>query len=146
MPPKVKPVPARKTATKRESADVDEMPSPAPRVVVTFSVDSIDKYLVSYYCEGSHDYVDVVVHVNRVLRDGDYRVSITTDGKYVSWQRGVQSICFIKNILESILGDAYISSSHRAIAYDNIAQDMKVKKVLPKNKQFCGTPQMMRIK
>ena len=60
MPPKVKPIPARKTATKRESANIDEMPPTAPRIVANFSVDSNNKFLVSYYCEGSHDNVDVV--------------------------------------------------------------------------------------
>jgi hypothetical protein len=41
MPPKVKPIP-RKTATKRESADVVEMPLPAPSIIANFSIDSND--------------------------------------------------------------------------------------------------------
>jgi len=99
-----------------------------------------------YYCEGSQNYTDVVVHINEVLRDGDYCVSIAMDGKSVSWQRGVQSICFTNNILKSILKDAYSLLSHHAVAYDDVVYEMKVKKVLPKNKQFWGAPQMMRIK
>jgi len=45
------------------------MPPPAPRVVANFSVDSNNKFLlILYYCEGSQDYADVVVHMNGVLR------------------------------------------------------------------------------
>jgi hypothetical protein len=40
------------------------------------------------------------------------------------------------------LKDAYSSSSHRVIAYDDVAQKMKDKKVLPKHKQFWGAPQV----
>ena len=53
-----------------------------------FFVDSnaIDKFRVLYHChcEGSQDYTDMVFHVNGVLHDGDYCVSITTDQKSVS--------------------------------------------------------------
>ena len=39
--------------------------------------------------------------------------------------------------------DAYSSCSHRVIAYDDVvAQKMKDKKVLPKHKQFWGSPQV----
>jgi len=111
MPPKTKPIP-RKTAIKRESADIaDEMPPPAPHVIANYSVNSNDKFLVSSFCEGSHNYVDMVVHINGVLHDGDYRVSIAMNGKSVSWQHGVQSICFTQNILKSILEATYSPSS-----------------------------------
>jgi hypothetical protein len=72
-------------------------------------------------------------------------VSIATDRKSVSWQRGVQSICFTKDIIKSILKGSYNPLSHRAIAYDYVAQVMKVKKVLPEIKQFWGAPQVMHI-
>ena len=111
MPPTTKPIP-RKTAIKRESTEVAaEMPPPAPRVIANFSVNSNGKFLVSYYCEGSHDYVDMAVHINGVLHDGDYRMSIATNGKSVSWQREVQSICFTQNNLNSILEATYSPSS-----------------------------------
>ncbi len=111
MPPKTKPIP-RKTAPKRESPNVaDEMPPPTPHIIANFSVNSNDKFRVSYYCEGSHDYVDMVVHINGVLHNGDYRVSIATNRKSVSWQRGIQSVCFTQNILKSILEATYSPSS-----------------------------------
>ena len=58
----------------------------------------------------------------------------------------LQSICIIKYILKSILKDAYSTLSHRAVTYDDVAQEIKVKKVLNENKQFWGTPQVMHIK
>ena len=61
MPPKVKP-PPRKPGTKKtkgESNDVAAMPPPAPKQLLNFSVDSKDKFLISYYCEGLQDYADV---------------------------------------------------------------------------------------
>ena len=60
MPPKVKPIPRNTvTKSKRESVNVDEMPPPAPHIVANFFVDSNNKFLVSYYCEGSHNYADM---------------------------------------------------------------------------------------
>ncbi len=79
MPPKVKP--PTKEPTKRVSIAAAAMPLPAPKPPVNFSVDSTDKFLVSYYCESSQDYADVVFHINGVLRDKDYRVSVAMDGK-----------------------------------------------------------------
>ena len=88
----------------------------------------------------------MVVHINGVLRDGDYHMSIATDGKSVLWQRGVQAICFTKYIVKSILKDSYSPLSHCTVTYGNVTQEMKVKKVLPENKQFGGAPQVMCIK
>ncbi len=34
----------------------------------------------------------------------------------------------------------------KCVTFDNIAQEMKVKKVLPENKQIWGAPQVMCIK
>jgi hypothetical protein len=49
---------------------------------------------------------DVMFHANGVLRDTDYRVSVATDRKSISWQRAIQTICFSKKILEAILKNA----------------------------------------
>jgi hypothetical protein len=143
MPPKLKPAP-RKPGTNRKSADVAEMPPLTPKPPANFSVDSINKFLVTYYCEGLQDHAVVVVHVNRVLCNGDYHMSFVMDGKSVLWQCRIQSVCLTKNILKFILKDAYSSSSHRVIAYDDVAQKMKDKKVkvLPEHKQFWGALQV----
>ncbi len=71
MPPKLKPPPRKPGAkkTKGESDDAAAMPPPAPEPPVNFSVDSTDKFLVSYHCVGSQDLADVVFQVNGVLRD-----------------------------------------------------------------------------
>ncbi len=53
--------------------DVAAMPPPVLKPPVNFSVDSTDKFLVAYHCEGSQDLADVVFHVNGVLHaDIDY--------------------------------------------------------------------------
>jgi hypothetical protein len=95
MPPKLKPAP-RKPATKRKSADVAEMPPLTPKPPANF-------FLVTYYCEGLQDHAAVVVHVNRVLCNGDYHVSFVMDGKSVLWQCRIQYFCPTKNILKFIL-------------------------------------------
>jgi hypothetical protein len=62
------------------------------------------------------------------------------------WQRTIQSICFSKKILKVILKDGYSASSHRAIAYDDVAQEMQEKKILPEHKLYWGAPQVVRLK
>ena len=95
MPPKLK-APARKPAdtkkTKGDSAAAAETPPPpAPKPPENFSVDSTDKFLVAYHTKGKHDVADVMFHVNGVLRDTDYRVSVAADRQSVSWQRAIHS-------------------------------------------------------
>jgi hypothetical protein len=48
--------------------------------------------------------------------------------------------------LEAILKNGYSASSHRAVAYDDVAQEMQEKKVRPEHKLFWGAPQVVRIK
>ena len=79
--------------------------------------------------------------VNSVLRNTDYRVSVAADRKSVAWQRAIQSVCFTKKILQAILKNGYSASSHRAVAYDDVAQEMQEKKVCPEHKLFGGAPQ-----
>jgi len=55
------------------------MPPPATKPPENLSVDSTDKFLVSYHCKGKQDVADVVFHVNGVLRDTDYPVSVAAD-------------------------------------------------------------------
>ena len=134
MPPKLKAPPRKSTAkkpTKKESSDdVTEMPPPAPKPPVNFSVNSTDKFLVSYHCKGKQDVADLVFHINGMLHDTDYRVSVAADRQSVLWQRAIQSICFTKKILQAILKNDYSASSHRIIAYDDVAHEMQEKKVL----------------
>jgi hypothetical protein len=44
------------------------------------------------------------------------------------------------------LNNGYSASSHRAVAYDDVAQEMQEKKVRPEHKLFWGAPQVVRIK
>jgi len=44
------------------------------------------------------------------------------------------------------LGGKYSSSSHRAVAYDDIAQEMQDENVRPENQLFWGAPQVVRLK
>jgi hypothetical protein len=149
MPPKFK-APPRKPGAKKIKGEIDDvtaMPPPAPKLPVNFSVDSTDKFLVAYHCEGSQDLADVVFHVNGVLHaDIDYRVSVAADRKSISWQRAIRTICFSKRILEAILKGDYSKASHRAVAYDDVAQEMHEKKICPKRKLYWGAPQVVRLK
>jgi hypothetical protein len=121
-------------------------PPPAPKPPVNFSVDSTDKFLVSYHCKGMQDIADMVFHVNGVLRNTDYHVSVSADRMSISWQRAIQSVCFTKKILQAILKNGYSASSHRAVAYDDVVQEMQEKKVRPEHKLFWGAPQVVHIK
>ncbi len=114
---------------------------------MNFSVNLTDKFLVSYHCRGSQNLADVVFHINGVLRaDIDFCVSVATDRKSISWQRTIQTICYTKKILEVILKDSYSASSHRAVAYDDVAQEMQEKKIRPEHKLYWGALQVVRLK
>ena len=86
---------------------------------------------MSYHCKGKQDLADVVFHINGALRDANYYVGVVTDRKSISWQRAIQSVCFKKQILKAILKGGYSASSHRAVAYDDLTQEMQNKKVCP---------------
>ncbi len=101
---------------------------------------------MSYHTKGKQDFADVDFHVNGVLCDTDYHVSVAADRKSVSWQCAIQSICFTKKILQAIMKNGYSASSHRAVAYNDVVQEMQEKKVRPKHKLFWGAPQVVRIK
>ena len=149
IPPKFK-APPRKPGAKKikgESNDVAAMPPPAPKLPVNFSVDSTEKFLEAYHCEGLQDLADMVFHLNGVLHaDIDYRVSVAADRKSISWQRAIRTICFSKRILEAILKGDYSKASHRAVAYDDVVQEMHEKKICPKHKLYWGAPQVVRLK
>jgi hypothetical protein len=55
-------------------------------------------------------------------------------------------MCFSKKILEAILKNGYRASSHRAVAYNDVAQEMQEKKIRPEHKLFWGAPQVVNIK
>jgi hypothetical protein len=147
--PKITPTPRKPAGakkTKGESAAAAAMPPPAPKPPENFSVGSTDKFLVAYHTKGKHDVADVMFHVNGVLSDTDYRVSVAADRMSVSWQHAIHSICYIKKILEAILKDGYKASSHCAVAYDDVPQEMQEKKICPEHKLFWVAPQVVRIK
>jgi hypothetical protein len=151
MSPKLKALPRKPAGAKKKMKgesddDVAAMPPPAPKPPENFSVNSTDKLLVSYHCKGKQDLADGVFHINGAIRDANYRVGVVADRKSISWQRAIQSVCFKKQILKAILKGGYSASSHRAVAYDDLAQEMQNKKVCPKHKLFWGAPQVVRIK
>jgi hypothetical protein len=117
MPPKGR----KAAATTKKPAAATTMPSPTPWLLVNFSVESTGEFAVADYCEGTWDYADVVIHINRVIRKSKYCVSITQDRTSVSWQCSVLLVCFTKGILSAIIGVAYSSTNHRIITYDDVA-------------------------
>jgi len=65
------------------------------------------------------------------------------DGKSVSWQRTIQSVCFTSTVfLKAIMGGAY----HRIIAYNAVPQEIQEKKVHPDSKLYWGAPQVVCLK
>jgi hypothetical protein len=148
MPPKVKPVApaATKTAAMKPAPKTETTTLPAPSPPSKFSVDSTDKYGIAYYCMGTQDFAVVVIHINGVLYKSDYRMSVAQDGMSVLFQRSINFLCYIKEILALIMGNAYSPSNHLVVAHNNIAQEMFAKKIRPNNKRIWGAAQMMRIK
>jgi hypothetical protein len=150
MPPKLatKPPAAAKKATKKaeSSDDVAAVPAPTTKPPANYSVDSTEKHFISYYVKGKCDVADVVFVVNGVVHDTEYRVTVAADRKSITLKRGVHSFCFSKKLLKAILGGKYSSSSHRAVAYDDIAQEMQDKNLRPENQHFWGAPQVVRLK
>ncbi len=142
MPPKVKPV----TAVKKSATTTEMKTLPTPRPPLNFSDDSTDKFGIAYYCEGTQDFADVVIHINRCLYESKYRMSIAQDGMSILWQRSIKLLCYTKEILAAIVGNAYSPFNHRVVAYNNIAQEMFAKKIGPKNKRIWGELQEMHIK
>ena len=53
-----------------------------PKPLINFNIDSTNKFGVSYYCKGKQDYANVIFHVNGVLRESNFRVTISHDGKW----------------------------------------------------------------
>ncbi len=51
-------------------------------------------------------------------------MSVDQDGMSVLWQRSIKSLCYTKESLAAIIGNAYSPSNHCIVAYDDIAQDM----------------------
>jgi len=81
-----------------------------------------------------------------VVHDTEYCVTVAADRKSVMLKCGIHSFCFFKKLLKAILGGKYSSSSHRAVAYDDIAQEMQDENVRLKNQLFWGAPQVVRLK
>jgi hypothetical protein len=122
------------------------VPAPATKPPANYSVDSTEKHFILYYVKGKLDVADVVFLVNGVVHDTEYCVTVAADRKSVTLKRGVHSFCFSKKLLKAILGGKYSSSSHRAVAYDDIAQEMQDKNLRPENQHFWGAPQVVRLK
>jgi hypothetical protein len=54
----------------------------APRTKpLTFSIDSTEKFAVTYYCEGNQDYAHVIFHINGTFCKRHYHVNVAQDGK-----------------------------------------------------------------
>jgi hypothetical protein len=134
MPHKVKLVAA--AAMKKPAAKAETMTLPTPSPPLNFSVDSTNKYGITYYCKGTQDFADVVIHVNGCLPESEYRMSMSQDEMSVLFEHSINSMCYAKNNLAAIIGNAYSPSNHCVVAYDNIAQEMFAKKVRSNNKRF----------
>jgi hypothetical protein len=91
MPPKVKPVAAAATKKTIPNAETATLPTPSSPPS-NFSVDSTDKYGIAYYCKGTQDFADVVIHVSGCLHERKYHMSIAQDGMSVLFECCIDSI------------------------------------------------------
>jgi hypothetical protein len=82
----------RSAATTKKPAAATPMTLPAPRPMSNFSVNTTNKFSIAYYCKGTQDYADVVIHVNGVIQEGKFLVSISQYGRSVLWQRSMKSV------------------------------------------------------
>jgi len=103
MPPKKKPAAPTAAAATALTMEKKVTPPPAPKPSI-FSISCTDMFGVSYFCEGSQDFAEATLHVNGVLRNIDYCVSVAPDGKSINYVRTVRSECFTKEVLQSIMG------------------------------------------
>ena len=85
-------------------------------------------------------------HVNRVLRECDFCMSMTQDRKSVSYQYAIMGNCFTKDVLESIMGNDYSPANNCVIAFHDVSQENQEKKVCPKNTIYWDKPQVVHLK
>ncbi len=80
MPPKE----VRLAATAKKPATATAMTLPTPRPLANLSIDFTNKFAITNYCKGTQDYADMVIHVNRVIQESEYRVRDSHDRTSIS--------------------------------------------------------------
>ncbi len=104
MPPKVKPlaVAAAKTAKKKttKADEVTHLPVPKLPKIRTFSIEAENPLTVSYYATDKHDYADVVIRVNRMMKYCECEVQVAKDGHLILFVCTIHAKLFDNIILK----------------------------------------------
>ncbi len=79
MPPKE----VRFKATAKKPTAAPEMTLPAPRPPSNLSIVSTNKFAIAYYWEGTQNYADMVIHINGVIQESKYHLSVSQDSTLV---------------------------------------------------------------
>jgi hypothetical protein len=89
----------------------------------------------------------VEIHIPGMVAEGTYRFALAEDGMSITWQRAINRVCLNKESLRGVMGEKYLSSSSRVIAYDDATQEMCHNKVSHNaGGQYWGAPQVIRLR
>jgi hypothetical protein len=150
MFPKVKPMAAQKTTSKKSvNKDDKTMPPLAAKLLAistsNFSVEASNPLKVAYYAISTYNYTSAVIQVNGMMQKGEYEVQVARDGHSLTFVRAICTRLIDKKNLKTIMKDDYHKSSAHVVPWDDTALEM-YKKVHPKNGLFWGKPQVVQIK
>jgi hypothetical protein len=137
---------AKTSANKKKTASaVVAIPAPA-RKIALYYLDTRNTSVVAYYQDDGVGYAEVALYVNGVVPKGTYRFTVAKDRMSVLWQRAIHKRCFDKKLLQGIMKDKYSSSHSHVIAYNNVLQEMHLKRLTPDaSGLYWGAPQVIRL-
>jgi len=135
MPPKLKektPKKGNSNSPKKEKypAGVEKLASSTKKLNITepslksFSMATLDEYMVKKYCQKFADFVDVDFHVAGVLPKHAYKVELSPDGLIMIWRRAIPAYFFESKWMASMLGRNFNPDESRIIAHDKVVQQI----------------------
>jgi hypothetical protein len=133
MPPKLKEKTPKKGSPKKENhrAGVEKLASSTKKLNITepslksFSMATLDGYMVKKYCQRFADFVEVDFHVAGVLVKHGYKVELSPDGLIMIWRRAIPAYFFESKRMASMLGRNFNPDESRIIAHDDVVQQIR---------------------
>ena len=136
MPPKLKektPKKGNSNSPKKEKhpAGVEKLASSTKKLNITepslksFSMVTLDGYMVKKYCQKFADFVEVDFHVAGVLAIHAYKVELSPDGLIMIWRRAIPAYFFESKRMASMLGRNFNPDESRIIAHDDVVQQIR---------------------
>jgi hypothetical protein len=135
MPPKLKektPKKGNSNSLKKEKhpTGVEKLASSTKKLNITepslksFSMATLDGYMVKKYCQKFADFVDVDFHVAGVLPKHAYKVELSPDGLIMIWRRAIPAYFFESKWMASMLGRNFNPDESCIIAHDEVVQQI----------------------